>query len=313
MLLGGLVMLIKGSDWFVVGASDIAKALKIPSLVIGLTIVAFGTSAPEAAVSISASLTGSGGVALGNVIGSNIFNLLMVVGVSSCIRKLYVEKEVIVRDYPFNILVTLVLVFLGLDVFLGSGSFNEISKVDGLVLLSFFVVFMYYTVVGALKDRENMVQEIPERKMLMSIVLLVVGIVCVVAGGKFTVDGACGIARFFSVSENMIALTIIAIGTSLPELVTSVTALKKGESDIAIGNVIGSNLFNILFIIGISAFIRPISVGADSMTDALILTAVNLVVYSLMLKNKSTSRLAGGFMILMYAAFAVFVVIRGIA
>jgi len=313
MLIGGIVLLIKGSDWFVDGASDIAKALRIPSLVIGLTIVAFGTSAPEAAVSISASLTGVGEVAIGNVVGSNIFNLLMVVGISSCIRKIYVEKSVIVRDYPFNILITVVMLVMGLDVVLDNGAANVLSRIDGIVLLCFFAVFMYYTVAGALNDRQDMTEEAPERKMLLSITFLIVGIICVVAGGKLTVDGASGIARFFNVSENMIALTIIAIGTSLPELVTSVTALRKGEADIAIGNVIGSNLFNILFIAGMSALIRPVAVRGDSVADALILSVVNLIVYALMLKNKATGRACGAFMILMYVLFAVFVVMRGIA
>ena len=313
MLIGGIVLLIKGSDWFVDGASDIAKALRIPSLVIGLTIVAFGTSAPEAAVSISASLTGVGEVAIGNVVGSNIFNLLMVVGISSCIRKIYVEKSVIVRDYPFNILITVVMLVMGLDVVLDNGAANVLSRIDGIVLLCFFAVFMYYTVAGALNDRQDMTEEAPERKMLLSITFLIVGIICVVAGGKLTVDGASGIARFFNVSENMIALAIIAIGTSLPELVTSVTALRKGEADIAIGNVIGSNLFNILFIAGMSALIRPVAVRGDSVADALILSVVNLIVYALMLKNKATGRACGAFMILMYVLFAVFVVMRGIA
>jgi len=313
MLIGGIVLLIKGSDWFVDGASDIAKALRIPSLVIGLTIVAFGTSAPEAAVSISASLTGVGEVAIGNVVGSNIFNLLMVVGISSCIRKIYVEKSVIVRDYPFNILITVVMLVMGLDVVLDNGAANVLSRIDGIVLLCFFAVFMYYTVAGALNDRQDMTEEAPERKMLLSITFLIVGIICVVAGGKLTVDGASGIARFVNVSENMIALTIIAIGTSLPELVTSVTALRKGEADIAIGNVIGSNLFNILFIAGMSALIRPVAVRGDSVADALILSVVNLIVYALMLKNKATGRACGAFMILMYVLFAVFVVMRGIA
>jgi len=313
MLIGGIVLLIKGGDWFVDGASDIAKALRIPSLVIGLTIVAFGTSAPEAAVSISASLTGVGEVAIGNVVGSNIFNLLMVVGISSCIRKIYVEKSVIVRDYPFNILITVVMLVMGLDVVLDNGAANVLSRIDGIVLLCFFAVFMYYTVAGALNDRQDMTEEAPERKMLLSITFLIVGIICVVAGGKLTVDGASGIARFFNVSENMIALTIIAIGTSLPELVTSVTALRKGEADIAIGNVIGSNLFNILFIAGMSALIRPVAVRGDSVADALILSVVNLIVYALMLKNKATGRACGAFMILMYVLFAVFVVMRGIA
>lgn len=313
MLIGGLVLLIKGSDWFVEGASNVAKAFKIPSLIIGLTIVAFGTSAPEAAVSISASLKGSANVAIGNVIGSNIFNLLMVVGVSSCIKKLYVEKDIITRDYPFNMLVTFAFLFTIFDMFLDNQKIMMISRSDGLVLLCFFAIYMYYLIAGALKQRKEMEFEAPSRSMGISILFLLVGLGCVIAGGQFTVDGACGIARDFGVSENMIALTIVAVGTSLPELVTSVAALRKGESDIAIGNVIGSNIFNLLFIIGAAATINPLLADSTVMVDSLFLIGSNAIVYGFILKNKSTGKAAGALMTLMYISFATFVVLRGIA
>ncbi|MBQ4527830.1 MAG: calcium/sodium antiporter [Clostridia bacterium] len=311
LLVLGIVFLIKGSDWFVEGASDIAKVFKIPSLIIGMTIVAFGTSAPEAAVSISASIQRSSSIALGNVIGSNIFNLLAVVGVSACIAKLNVENEVTKRDFPFNILATIAIIVCCMDIFTDASDAIIISRTDGMLLLCLFIVFMFYTVSGALAQRKNMESETPKRKILLSLIMLVTGIAGVVAGGKFTVDGASGIAKALGVPENLIALTIVAVGTSLPELVTSVTALKKGESDIAIGNVIGSNIFNLLFIVGLSASIRPLSTDMSSLVDSLILLAVNIVVYALVLKNKSFARASGIFMTSLYVVFAVFVVLRG--
>ena len=311
-LIGGLVLLIKGSDWFVEGSSNVAKAFKIPTLIIGLTIVAFGTSAPEAAVSISAALKGSANVAIGNVVGSNVFNLLMVVGVASCFKRLPVDKDIIKRDYPFNILVTLVLMFMVFDKLIDGQNIMSISRSDGLVLLCFFAIYMYYLIAGALNQRHNMTFEEPSRSMPVSIFFLLVGLGCVIAGGQLTVDGACGIARDLGVSENMIALTIVAVGTSLPELVTSVAAIRKGESDIATGNVIGSNVFNMLFILGSASVINPLVADPTVITDALILTAANLVVYGFILKNKSTGRKSGSLMIVMYVAFAAYVVLRGI-
>ncbi len=311
-LIVGLTLLVKGSDWFVDGSSNVAKACKIPSLIIGLTIVAFGTSAPEAAVSITASLQNSAGVALGNVIGSNIFNLLMVIGISSCVRRLKVDKDIIRRDYPFNILITFVIVFMVLDMLIDGSNAMLVSRTDGLLLLSFFVIYMYYLIAGAVRERNNMEFEAPSRSLGMSFVFLIIGLACIIAGGQLTVNGACGIARVFGVSENMIALTIVAVGTSLPELVTSVAAVRKGESDIAIGNVVGSNIFNILFILGMSATIKPLTTDMDIFIDSFILLAVTFLVYGFILKNKSTGRKSGSLMIIFYIAYAVYVVLRGI-
>lgn len=312
MLIGGLAFLIKGSDWFVEGSSNVAKAFKIPSLIIGLTIVAFGTSAPEAAVSISASLKGNANVAIGNVMGSNIFNLLMVIGVCSCFKRLTVDNDIIKRDYPFNILVTFAFLFMIFDKFLDNQKVMTISRSDGLVLLCFLTIYMYYLIAGAIKQRQNMTFDKPSRSMGVSILFLLVGLGCVIAGGQFTVEGACGIARDFGVSENMIALTIVAIGTSLPEFVTSIAALNKGEGEIAIGNVIGSNVLNLLFIIGMSATINPLTADPTVMSDSLFLIGSNAIVYAFVCKNKSTGRAAGALMVLMYIVFATYVVIRGI-
>ncbi len=310
MLIGGLVLLIKGSDWFVDGSSNVAKACKIPSLIIGLTIVAFGTSAPEAAVSISASLKGSANVAIGNVIGSNIFNLLMVVGVCSLVKRLTVDNDIIKRDYPFNMLITFAFLFMIFDKLLDGQNIMTITRSDGLVLLCFFVIYMYYLIAGAMRQRQSMTFEEPTRSMPVSILFLLIGLGCVIAGGQLTVDGACGIARDLGVSENMIALTIVAVGTSLPELVTSVAALGKGESEIAIGNVIGSNVFNLLFIIGMAATVHPLAADPTVMIDSLFLIGANALVYAFICKNKSTGRAAGALMVLMYIVFAAFVVIR---
>ncbi len=312
MLIGGLVLLIKGSDWFVDGSSNVAKAFKIPSLIIGLTIVAFGTSAPEAAVSISASLKGNANVAIGNVIGSNIFNLLMVVGVCSCVKRLTVDNDIIKRDYPFNMLITFAFLFMVFDKLLDGQRIMTISRSDGLVLLCFFAIYMYYLVSGALRQRQTMTFEEPSRSMGMSILFLLIGLASVIAGGQFTVDGACGIARDLGVSENMIALTIVAVGTSLPELVTSVAALGKGESEIAIGNVVGSNVFNLLFIVGMASTVNPLVADPTVMADSLFLIGANAIVYGFICKNKSTGRYAGMLMTAMYTVFAVYVVLRGI-
>lgn len=310
LLIIGLFLLIKGSDFFVDGASDIAKICKIPSLIIGLTIVAFGTSAPEAAVSISASINKNSDIAIGNIVGSNIFNLLMVIGVSALIKKVSVDKNIIKRDYPYNIFATIVLLLCAIITL--SSKTKTISQLEGIVLLILFAIFMTYTIYGALKERKdaNDIYEESKHSLLTSIVLSILGIAMVIGGGELTVQSASDIAKTLGVSDKLIALTIVAIGTSLPELVTSVTALKKGENDIAIGNVIGSNIFNILFIIGISATIRPLSVDFSSITDCAILLFVNMAVYLMAFKNKSFSKISGAFMVLMYIAFSLFIILR---
>lgn len=312
ILILGLFLLIKGSDFFVDGASDIAKICKIPTLMIGLTIVAFGTSAPEAAVSVSASISKNSDIALGNIIGSNIFNLLAVIGVSALFTKVNVDKKIIKRDYPFNVLSTVVLLLCATGIFSIGTKDKSISQLEGIILLILFVFFMFYTIKDALKERKKSTDEYEESKhsLFVSILFSILGISMVVAGGELTVQSASDIAKSFGVSEKMIALTIVAVGTSLPELVTSVTALKKGENDIAVGNVIGSNIFNILFIIGMSAAIRPLNVDIISIIDCMILFFINLVVYLMSIKNKSFSKISGAFMLLMYISFSLYVILR---
>ena len=253
----GFLLLVKGADYFVEGASSISKKLRIPTFVIGLTIVAFGTSAPELAVSISAALKGSNDIAIGNVVGSNIFNTLVVLGASAAITPIAVEKGIIKKDYPLSIFAAILLGVLSLDMILFKAPAMTISRVDGIILLVAFAFFMYTTVKAGLKQRAaaNPEHEEALANMYMpawkSILILVVGLAGIVIGGDLSVEGAKEIARAFGLSEALIGLTIVAFGTSLPELVTSIIAARKGESDIAVGNVIGSNIFNIFFILGV--------------------------------------------------------------
>lgn len=310
VLVVGLFFLIKGADWFVEGASGVATKFGVPSLVIGLTIVAFGTSAPEAAVSISSALKGSSGIALGNVVGSNLFNLLAVVGVGSIMRPTVIDKSIMKKDFPYNLLATVVLALTMIDTFFGDLPANVISRTDGLIIIAFFSIFMYYTVSSGLGAKEEPKEEKKVYKLPKLLVMLVLGLAAIIIGGQAVVNGASDIARSFGVSETLIGLTIVAVGTSLPEFVTSVVAIRKGEDDIAIGNVVGSNVFNILFIIGIAAAIKSIPVDATLITDIFMLLAVSAVFYLSVLKKRTVSRAGGIVMVLVYALYMVYAVVR---
>lgn len=306
LLLVGFVLLIKGADVFVDGAVGISRKLKIPSVVVGLTIVAFGTSAPEASVSISAALAGSNGIAVGNVLGSNLFNLLVVTGVSAIFMALPVSKGILKRDYPFMMIITVAL--LGMFIGLTPG---ELSREDGYILLLLFVFFLLYTVLGALKSREMSNEEIPEDVNLgKSFLLLILGLAAIILGGDLVVDNASVIAAACGMDEILVGLTIVALGTSLPELITSIVASRKGENDIAVGNVVGSNIFNILLVLGASASINPIQVGGEVITDTIILIAVSLIVAVPIYKNKQLSRLSGVLMVMMYAIYLAYIIMR---
>ena len=310
LLIVGLVLLIKGADWFVDGASGLATRMRIPTLVIGMTIVAFGTSAPEAAVSITSALQNNGGIAMGNVVGSNLFNLLMVVGGCAIIRSPQIDKAVIKKDFPYNILATVVLLFALLDVALGDGTANVLSRTEGLIIIAFFSIFMYYTIVSAISGKTETVEVEKKVNLGKLIVMLVVGIAAIITGGQAVVNGASDIARSFGVSETLIGLTIVAVGTSLPELVTSLVAVKKGEDNIAIGNVIGSNVFNILFIIGIGATIRSISIDNLIVIDTVILLAISTLFYAYIAKKKTVSRPVGIAMVLAYVLYVIYAIVR---
>lgn len=310
MLIIGLVLLVKGADWFVDSASGLAARFGISPLVIGLTIVAFGTSAPEAAVSITSSIKGSNGIAIGNIIGSNLFNLLVVVGASALIRPCSVDKSIIRKDFPFSILATVVLIITMLDKICGDLPELVISRSDGLIILAFFIVFMYYTVASAMSEKTQPEETQSKKPVWLLIVMLLVGITAVVLGGQSVVRGASDVARAFGVGESLIGMTIVAVGTSLPELVTSIVAVRKGEDNIAIGNVVGSNIFNLLFIVGMGAGISTIKVNGTMLTDAIALLAVNLLFYAYIARRRTVSRSAGAVMVAAYAVYMLYAVIR---
>lgn len=308
----GFALLVKGADFFVDGASSIAKRLRIPAFIIGLTIVAFGTSAPELAVSMTAAIKGSNDIAIGNVVGSNIFNLLVVLGCSAAILPLVVEKSMIKRDYPLSIGAVVLLGILSIDVFNKNGGM-KISRFDGVVLLVCFSLFMYLTIQEALKHRKEATQEEEQddaNPIAKSIIISLLGLAGIVFGGDLSVDGAKEIARFFGLSEAIIGLTIVALGTSLPELVTSIVAAKKGESDIAIGNVIGSNIFNIFLILGVSGTILPMQVSDTYIYDIAILLAISILAYLPILKTKKVARWQGITMVLVYVAYTAYLFVR---
>lgn len=303
LLLVGFVLLIKGADFFVEGSSSVAKLLKVPSVIIGLTIVAMGTSAPEAAVSITAGLNGSNAIALGNVIGSNIFNLLMVLGICALFHPVPVEKSFVKRDFPMAIGSAVLLLIFGYT----GGS---VSRVEGIILLALFIAFLATMVISALKNREEAEEEIKVLSPIMSLVYIVGGLVAVVFGGDLVVDSATAIAQSLGLSENFIALTIVAMGTSLPELVTSVVAAKKGEVGLAVGNVVGSNLFNILLILGMSCSLTPIAVAMESIIDTIVCIGVHIVMFIFCISGKEINRKEGIAAVAIYFAYMISLFMR---
>lgn len=311
LLLIGFALLIKGADFFVEGASSIAKKFRIPTLIIGLTIVAFGTSAPEAAVSITSAIKGQNEIALGNIVGSNIFNLLFVVGIAAVICPLQVKRSMIIKEFPFTLLSCVVLLILAQDRVFGAGTTDVLNRGDGLMLLLFFGIFMYYLIEVAVTARgvaeEEEIEVMPLGK---SSLFTLGGIVAIVIGGDLVVDSASNIALAWGMSQNLVGLTIVAVGTSLPELVTSMVAARKGESDIALGNVIGSNLFNVFFILGVSAFIHPIAVNPSIIVDSFFLLIVTLVTYLFAVTKKKINKIEGGFLVGAYILYMILIIIR---
>jgi len=308
LLILGFVLLVKCADIFVDGSSNLAKALKVPTLIIGLTIVAFGTSAPEAAVSVTSSLKGQNDMALGNVVGSNICNLLLVLGVSSLFNPLKAKKQIILKDFLFCLLSFLVLFVMVAGPFFLGENLGVLSRSDGLVLICFLAVYLYSLILNINKADMRKVEE--KNFSIKDIIYIVVGIAGIILGGNLVVNSATKIAESFGVSEGLIALTIVAIGTSLPELVTSVVAAKKKETDIAIGNVIGSCIFNICFILGMSGSIKSIVIGFDSIIDILFMGISGLIVYLFSIKNKRIGLLKGIIMIGMYIGYTIYIIVR---
>ena len=306
-LLVGFVLLIKGADFFVDGTSSIARLLKVPSIVVGLTIVAMGTSAPEFAVSVSAALKGSNDIVLSNVLGSNLFNLLVVAGACAVIKYLPVSKDIKKRDFPFSILAGVLLL-----VFCVTGF--KIGRVEGGIMFALLIAYLVYLVFAAMKGRTDGAddEEIKVMSPLKSIIFAIIGIIGIVIGGDMVVDAATDIAKAFGLSDVIIGLTILAVGTSLPELVTSLVATRKGENDLAMGNVIGSNVFNILGVAGLSGAISPYAVSGLSVIDLCLFIGFSILVYIVVALRNKIERAPGIAMVLMYAAYMVYAVLREI-
>lgn len=301
-LIVGFVLLIKGADFFVEGSSSVAKLLKIPSVIIGLTIVAMGTSAPEAAVSITAGLAGNNDIAIANIIGSNIFNLLVVVGVCAVMKGVVTDKDILKRDMPVNIGISALLLLLLIDL--------KITRIEGIILLILFVVYMIIVVGEGLKNRTTESEEVKALSPVLSIVFIIGGLAAVVFGGDLVVDNASLIAEEFGLSQNLIGLTIVAVGTSLPELVTSIVATKKGESGLALGNAVGSCIFNILFILGMSGTLSPMAATGESFVDICVLTVVTVMMLIFGKTKGKTSRVEGIICVLAYVGYMVYAVMR---
>lgn len=304
LLVVGFVLLMKGADWFVEGASKIADKLGIPQLVIGLTIVALGTSLPEAAVSIASALKGSAEITIGNVVGSNIMNILVILGLTAVICVIPVQKSTVRYEIPFMIGITVILAVLGL-------MDNTVGRLDGLILWAFMIVYLLYLLRMA-KKGQPLGEEVPEAdkndKLWKMILMVLVGGAMIVLGSDVTVDAATELAKIFGMSERLIGLTIVAFGTSLPELVTSVTAAIKGKPDIAVGNIVGSNIFNILFVVGTSALITPVIYSASFVMDSIVAVAAAVLLLVCVIGKQRLGRLAGAVMLLGYGAYFVYLV-----
>ena len=318
ILIAGFVALIKGADFFVSGSAAVARRFHVPGLIIGLTIVALGTSSPELAVSVSAALQGANEIALSNVVGSNIFNLLGVLGVCSIIHALPVDRGVLKRDFPFTLFATTLILFItyGLAVARGSGpSFamdqqvGTISRLSGLILLLLFAGYMAVLVRMAKQHPSEEAEEAP-KPMGRCALLILLGLALIIGGGQAVVYSAKEIARALGMTETLIGLTVVAVGTSLPELVTSAVAAKKGETGLAIGNAVGSNTFNLLLILGTSALIHPIAVNMASVLDLAILLGINVVAFCFAFTSRKVKRAEGVAMLLLYVGDVLFAILR---
>ena len=312
-LVVGFVLLIKGADFLVEGSSAVAKLLKIPAVVIGLTIVAMGTSAPEAAVSITAGLAGNNDIAIGNIIGSNIFNLLVVVGVCAVLTPVAVQVGILKCDFPLSIACAILLLILGaIDMTLG--------HVDGVVFIVLFAFFILYMIRsarnagnGAEGEEDELLaeaEEMPVMSVPKSLIYIVAGGVAIALGSDWVVDGATTVASAMGISQTLIGLTVVAFGTSLPELATSIVAAKKKEVDMALGNVIGSNIFNILMVLGIASAISPVAFLTENVIDIVILIIFSAIVWVLAWTKKELNRKEGILMLILYAAYVVYICIR---
>lgn len=335
LLVVGFILLIKGADFFVDGSSAVARILKIPSVIVGVTIVSMGTSLPELAVSTSAAISGSNAIAVSNVVGSNIFNVLVVLGVAAILSPVPVKDSLLKCEFPLNLIITVILGVMSADMLFrgtsgikkgtflspanGNATAGVVRRFEGVILLVIFACYIIYTVRAALKARRSTLAaeaagevEAHEKPMpgWKAALFIIGGIVAIKFGGDFVVDSARAIAKVFGMSETLIGLTIVACGTSLPELVTSAVAAKKGENDLAVGNVIGSDIFNILFILGISSTITPVAVSAESLVDMIVLFIISVLVTVFCLSKKKVGRSEGIIMVSVYAVYLAYIIIR---
>lgn len=315
VLIIGFVLLVKGADFFVEGASSVAKMLKVPSLIIGMTIVAMGTSLPETSVSISASMNNQNTLAVSNVVGSNIFNLMVVLGVCAVIAELKVSKDVLKRDYPFSVLCAILLLVAGV---IGM----TLGRMDGIIFLVIFAVFIFYLIKSALdarkrgeiseKEREmnEEMEEMEDLPVWKCILYIVGGAIAIKYGGDWVVDSASVIATSFGISATLVGLTICSVGTSLPELVTSIVAARKNELDMAVGNVVGSNVFNILMVLGIAATVSPIAFLTENIIDIAVLIVFSVIGWIMAWTKRELNRKEGIIMLFLYAVYVVYICMR---
>ncbi len=315
LLLIGFVLLVKGADFFVEGSSSVAKMLKVPSLIIGMTIVAMGTSLPETSVSIAASMNNQNTLAVSNVVGSNIFNLMVVLGICAMMSQLKVSKDVLKRDYPFSVLCAILLLVVGI---IGM----TLSRIDGIIFLVIFIGFILYLIKSAIdahkrgeisEKEQEMNEEMAEMKDLpvwKCIIYIIGGAIAIKHGGDWVVDSASTIATKVGISTTLVGLTICSVGTSLPELVTSIVAAKKDELDMAIGNVVGSNVFNILMVLGIAATVSPITFMTENVIDIAVLLVFSLITWLFCVTKKSIGKKEGAIMLALYTAYLVYICIR---
>ena len=316
-LIAGFILLIKGADLFVDGSSSVAKILKVPTIIIGLTVVAFGTSMPEFSVSVTAAMKGNNDLAVSNVLGSNIFNLLVVLGCCALVQPVRAKWSLLKKEFPFSIFITVILLLLNSDfsitkVLQGDQVF-VLGRWSGILLLALFAVFLYATVQAALRSRNEIVMDEEDYKLmspLKSGLFIALGLAGIILGGDLVVDSASSIAENFGLSQTFIGLTIVALGTSLPELVTSMVAAGKGENDLAVGNVVGSNIFNILLILGVSSMITPIRLDVTAVYDTLILIAASIIVYVAAISKHEIKKTEGALFLLAYLAFFVYILLR---
>jgi len=306
----GFYLLIKGASWLVDGASSIAKKFKVSDLMIGLTIVAFGTSMPELIVNLFASFKGSGDLAIGNVVGSNIVNILFILGISAVIYPLAVRKGTVAKEIPLSLLAAIVLWLMANDKLIDGASFSSITRIDGLILVMFFIIFLYYTFgIAKVEGDGEKVKEYPTWK---SSLMILIGITALTLGGQWIVNGAIEVAKLFGMSESLIGLTIVAVGTSLPELAASAVAAFKHKADIAIGNVVGSNIFNIFWILGVSAVIRPLQFSPIMNFDIYFMAIITIILLSFMFIGRKNvlQRWQGATMMGIYVMYIIYLVIR---